>query len=284
MAKGIISQIATCNNIKMDTDYEFVDQIDTYNRSSSVDSKPLENQVATPGQIKKDMGYSDLFKYKSLSVVTIGGSIMYMVTQYIYYGIIFSIGDLGGNLYLNCFFLGFSEFLGYCVSIPIVRKLKRKFAFSATFFLAGVASLAFLFVTLPGDCQGDDQTCWQKTFQIVLAMITRFMISIVFLIIYLYLNELYPTPVRALGTGLCTFNGRIGSIVASPLLYVLKGVNQSLPWVSFGIVAIIAGFVTLCMRETFGLPLENEIMEEREKKLQVSEERLTKSKIFESSS
>ena len=54
------------------------------------------------------------------------------------------------------------------------------------------------------------------------------------------------------------------------------GIN---PWISFGFVSIVAGITSFFMRETLGLPLENEIEEEKDRNknaLRIKSENLSK--------
>jgi len=259
-AKKLIQMIADANGREIAVDYEFMEQHD---------ANALKKDDSDINQHSVSLGYGTLFKYPSLRTVTIGGSFIYFSIQFVYYGAIFAIGSVAGSLYLNTFLLGLSEFLGYVASVPMVRFMKRKVSFSSTFILAGISSLAFLLVSIPSNCSDADESCFAKDVQIILAMITRFMISIGFLIIYLYLNELYPTSVRGIGTGFCTFIGRLGSIFAPIVVSAMEssGVN---PWISFGVVSMLAGAVCTVMRETLGMPLENEIKEVRDQKESVS--------------
>jgi len=119
---------------KIAVDYEFMEQHD---------ANALKKDDSDINQHSVNLGYGTLFKYPSLRTVTIGGSFIYFAIQFVYYGAIFAIGSVAGSLYLNTFLLGFSEFLGYVASVPMVRFMKRKVSFSSTFILAGISSLAF---------------------------------------------------------------------------------------------------------------------------------------------
>jgi len=272
--KKLIKRIALVNGKKMKGDYEFVDEMDQYQGDMPNDlGESLTSSLVAKQKVR---GYRDLFKYKSLAVVTIAGSYMYFTIQLVYYGAIFALNNLAGDLYVNSVLIALAEFLGYVASVPIIRKFKRKISFVVSFLLAGLASLSFIIFEIPSSCNQSGEACWQKDIQIFLAMITRLMVSIGFLIIYLYLNELYPTPVRSLGTGFCTFSGRLGSITSPLLVNALtrSGIN---PWIAFGFFSVVAAAVSLAMRETFGMPLQNEIQEDREDRMKSEAERLDKS-------
>ena len=53
-------------------------------------------------------------------------------------------------------------------------------------------------------------------------------------------------------------------MISPILIFIFQNAGID-PWVSFGIFGILAGGTSLFMKETFGLPLENEIEEEKSK-------------------
>jgi len=83
-----------------------------------------------------------------------------------------------------------------------------------------------------------------------------------FCAIYVYAPELYPTEVRTIGIGFAGAVGRIGGIIA-PFLIMLQD-NEKLsflPYLIFGILAIIAGISILLLPETTGKPILQSIQE-----------------------
>jgi putative MFS transporter len=77
------------------------------------------------------------------------------------------------------------------------------------------------------------------------------------LCVYVYTPELYPTRVRALGTGMATAWLRLGSMVGPSIVGAMIGGGLGSVFLSFGAVAIVAAVVTaLFAIETKGRILE----------------------------
>jgi len=76
-------------------------------------------------------------------------------------------------------------------------------------------------------------------------------------VLYLYTPEIYPTRIRAIGTGLATSWLRLASAVAPALVGVLvnaKGISSV--FLMFAGVSLIGALVALRMIETRGRQLE----------------------------
>ena len=62
-----------------------------------------------------------------------------------------------------------------------------------------------------------------STIVVVLAMVGKFAITCSYSMIYVYATEVFPTVVRTLGLGMCSFMSRIGGIIAP---YAAEMVSQ----------------------------------------------------------
>lgn len=73
-----------------------------------------------------------------------------------------------------------------------------------------------------------------------------------FAILFLYSSELYPTSIRNLAVGICSTIARLGFILASYIVMLsqLPGLSVIFPMVVFGVLALTAGLVILCLPET----------------------------------
>ena len=87
-----------------------------------------------------------------------------------------------------------------------------------------------------------------------LALIGKFSSSLVFLTVYLYTGELYPTSVRGLGLALTATCARLGGFIA-PFIAGLGVRQPSLPFLIFGGAAIVGGLAALLLPETRGAAL-----------------------------
>lgn len=65
---------------------------------------------------------------------------------------------------------------------------------------------------------------------------------------------------RNAGLGMCSSFGRLGSIT-SPLIFIIGDLWAPLPFVVFGVLAIIGGLLSLLLPETKGKNLADNIKE-----------------------
>ncbi|XP_070568254.1 organic cation transporter protein-like [Ptychodera flava] len=78
--------------------------------------------------------------------------------------------------------------------------------------------------------------------------------------INVYANEMYPTPLRSSGVGMCAMVGHVGGILA-PQFLELQRVWAPLTLLIFGLLSVIAGILTLPLPETRGQKLPETMME-----------------------
>ncbi|PIN03607.1 Synaptic vesicle transporter SV2 (major facilitator superfamily) [Handroanthus impetiginosus] len=143
---------------------------------------------------------------------------------------IFSKND---SLYVNVFIAGLAEIPGVVVSMVLVDRLGRKLCMVIPTMLAVISILPLLshqsgFVT------------------IALLISSRMFIEAAFATYYVYINEVYPTSVRANGVGLAIAIGRIGGMVCpSAAVALVRGCHQTLAVIMFGILILISGICVM---------------------------------------
>jgi MFS family permease len=78
-----------------------------------------------------------------------------------------------------------------------------------------------------------------------------------------FTTELYATPIRASAMGVFNEAGRLGSIIAPLMLMVGAQVKPAdpvyVPFLAFGLLALLAGLLTLVLPETLGAPMAENI-------------------------
>ena len=87
-----------------------------------------------------------------------------------------------------------------------------------------------------------------------LSLLGKFSSSVVFLIVYLYTAEIYPTQVRGMGLALTGTMARVGGFIA-PYIAGLGVSNTSLPFLIFGVSAILGGLPSVMLPEPRGAKL-----------------------------
>lgn len=83
---------------------------------------------------------------------------------------------------------------------------------------------------------------------------------IVFVVVYLYCTELFPTVVRNAAIGISSMSARIGSMIA-PFVIEMRDTALWLPPVVFAVIPLIAAFITFTLPETKGCELMTTIEE-----------------------
>jgi hypothetical protein len=116
----------------------------------------------------------DLFRFKSLRLITICGGIVTMATYMMYYGTIFIVGQIGFDIYTTNTALNLSDLLVYYPLFLIIDKVRRKVTGIILLCTASALSGVLIFVVAPSDCNG---TCPEIIVQLVLVFFYRYCIS-----------------------------------------------------------------------------------------------------------
>lgn len=204
--------------------------------------------------IKKTAGWRDLFAgiYLRRTVVI---WICWFVASFVGFGITIWLPTILRTVYK----LPLQEALQYgfvaniapvvgCLTLTfLVDRTGRRLGFVAAFAFASVPLLALWImgaqvsvVTIVG-----------------MAWIASFFMSMLQLGLVLYASELYPTRIRALGTGIGSSWTRIGSMVGQPIVgLVLQSADVGAVFLLLGIVALVGGAAMAFGVETRGLVLE----------------------------
>ncbi|XP_047517117.1 organic cation transporter protein-like isoform X3 [Pieris napi] len=202
----------------------------------------LEGSVPTNDDKKESLAMQVLRSRVLMSRLFIC-SFWWITVTFIYYGLSINSVSLGGNSYVNFLLTALVEIPGYCLSVLTLDRFGRKASIMTAFFVCGLSLLGLPFIPE------------QRT---ALTMVSKFMISMVFASIYIYTIELFPTRVRQSMISSCSAIGRIGS-TAAPLTPLLMEYMPSLPYLLFGLMAAIAGFLMLLTPETLHIQLPDTI-------------------------
>lgn len=167
-----------------------------------------------------------------------------------YYGLTLNAADLGGDPFINLLLSGIIEVPACIVSIFLMDKWGRRPTLSLSFVVSGVACVTMQAVKEIVELN------------IVLSLVGKFGSSAAFATVYIYASEIYATPIRNVGIGICSSCARIGGILA-PFIAMLGNLSTPLPYVVFGGLSIVGGFSCLFLPETNGSQLP-ETMDECE--------------------
>lgn len=105
--------------------------------------------------MKEDSSFStiDLFKFKSLRIISISTGIGFMAIQVLYYGTLLNLDSLGFSKVINQEIVGISELIGYLSLEFVISKINRKIY---SILGLGISSSLCLVLALMSYFQNDD--------------------------------------------------------------------------------------------------------------------------------
>ncbi|XP_038214074.1 organic cation transporter-like protein [Zerene cesonia] len=230
-AVKILERAAKVNKLPTDT---IKQDIEKYQKS-------IENNNLKRGNIL------DLFRTPNLRKNILAMSFNWLTCSYCFYGVSQYVGQLSGNVFVNVAASASVTLLGTGCSIPLMKMIGRRTILIVFNFICALC-LFILAVLPPGPGT------------VVCASIGVVASFIVFVVVYLYCTELFPTVVRNAAIGCSSMMARVGSMIA-PFVVGLGDKAAWMPAVAFAVLPLIAGFVTLLLPETKGCELMTTIEE-----------------------
>ncbi|KAM7361434.1 organic cation transporter protein [Cochliomyia hominivorax] len=186
---------------------------------------------------------TDLFRTPNLRKKTIIMAYQWLNVCAVYFGISQYISKLAGNIFWNVAIGGFLGILGTILCVFMTKYLGRRLSLIMSTFVSAISLLIIA-------------TFHHLSPVLVVTFATIGLVgaAITFPNVYLYAGEIFPTLVRSNGVGMCSFLGRVGSMIA-PFISELAEAYYFLPPLIFGTFSIVGTFLTLFLPETRGLPL-----------------------------
>ncbi|XP_061378462.1 organic cation transporter protein-like [Danaus plexippus] len=227
----IIERVATIN--KRPTEHIRKD-IETH-------QKQLENNKLKKGTLL------DLFRTPNLRKNILAMSFNWLTCSYCFYGVSQYVGQLSGNIFVNVAASASVTLVGTFVSIPLMRAIGRRTILIVFNFISAVCLLILA-------CFPD------RSFSVFFASIGVVASFIVFVVVYLYCTELFPTVVRNAAIGFSSMMARIGSMIA-PFVIDLRDTAVWLPPIIFAIFPLASAMVSFLLPETKGHELMTTIEE-----------------------
>lgn len=223
----------------------------------------------------------DLVRTPILRRRTLVLSFLWFTASLITYGVSYALPTLGPNIYASFAISGSLDIIIRLLVIPALTRFGRKKPAMVCFFGSGVCCLAVPLVLVMGQ-----ENYASEIASMVFAVIGKGLMSACFAIVPIYTTELYPTVIRSLGQGLAVFSSRIGGILAPQLSFVGELAWKPFPFVTCGIVGIIAASLAYFLPETQGQPMPDMIEDVehpvRGKSVIVMEEKDDTNVLFES--
>ncbi|VDP00919.1 unnamed protein product [Soboliphyme baturini] len=202
----------------------------------------VDEDVSVKQDRVKKCSYLDLFRTRKMCSRTIALMYSFFFTGVVGFTLIINMDNLSGDMYVNFALLGVVNICSAIISFAIERLLKpgRKiFHFAAlTGVSSSVAALCILYII---GVQEDLRILF-----VVFSLCGSIFSYPLWVICNLYSGELYPTSIRAMGSGIGSVSARFGGIIAPQLLYLIH-VSKPLPFLLTVIFGLVNIFVAGCM-------------------------------------
>lgn len=183
----------------------------------------------------------DLFKTPNLRKHILAMSYNWLACSYCFYGVSQYVGQLSGDVYVNVTASNAVTLLGTLLSIPLMKVVGRR---TIVIIFNFISAFCLLVLAILPEGIGSVAAA-------AIGVVSSF---IVFVVVYLYCSELFPTVVRSAAIGFSSMMARVGGMLA-PFIIELRAEARWLPPLLFAIAPLIAGFVTLLLPETKGCDL-----------------------------
>lgn len=244
--KKISEQIARRNGNTLSSD--------VWKRSAQSGAKQILESGA-----KDNVSPIELFRRPKMRWITVKMLFCWFVSALVYYGLSLNAGSLAGSAYVNNVLSGLSEIVGCTIVIFTLDIYGRKPSLSICLLIGGLSCLG---ATAAMNIAGKEPA--GQTAATVLAMFGKLAMSGAFAIVYNYTAELYPTVVRSTAVGLGSCSARLGSVF-TPFTLGLQ--YSSVPWLTsviFGVMSLIAGYLSMSFPETLNMPMMTTLDEAEE--------------------
>ncbi|RWS23709.1 organic cation transporter protein-like protein [Leptotrombidium deliense] len=214
----------------------------------------LEEYVKREERAKESNKQSllDMWKVGKLLKYSIVLYFSWFINSFVYYGLSLNVGDLGGNLFVNCFIYALAELASSVFLYFAFKKCGRKSLFVSLMLGAAVTCFAiipFLF---------NDSFI---LYRVVIAMVGKFCITSSYRLIYIQTAEIIPTSVRQIGVGSCSVAARVGSVIAPFVKELSEHTHSSVTISFFGTLGIVNAVLALILPETKGVEIPDTINE-----------------------
>eukprot|EP01060_Flectonema_neradi_P030191 TRINITY_DN4323_c0_g1_i4.p1 TRINITY_DN4323_c0_g1~~TRINITY_DN4323_c0_g1_i4.p1 ORF type:complete len:507 (+),score=112.19 TRINITY_DN4323_c0_g1_i4:73-1593(+) len=219
-------------NNKLEEAESVLRRIAFYNKRSYPTDTVLHVEVAG-----EKLGFVNIFD-KCVRMRTLVMGISWMTCSFVYYGLNFASGNLGGDLYVNSLIMSVVE-IPACIaqgSTVEWRTLGRKYSTIGGLFIGGLGCGFYFFLDLME----------LETFGRVLAFTGKMGVTASFATVYIWGAELFPTDVRSSAMGFCTSCARVGGLLGP--IFAPFSFSMAL----FAIVAGVVGFLCYSLPETRG--------------------------------
>jgi len=202
-------------------------------------------------------GILDLVRTRAQLVKMVILWFTWFTNSMVYYGVLLSVGVLGGSLYLNFFLTSIIDIpsnffviwlMGWERRILLNRFYGRK---RALILCMALAAVFCVIVSVIHPSSNSDKGA--IAIRIIFAVLGKFCINASFSTIYVFSTELLPTVIRNVGMGSMAAFDQTGASVA-PFVVLLGKTHPVIPFAVMSGFAFVAGCLCAVLPETLGRP------------------------------
>ncbi|XP_042870406.1 organic cation transporter protein-like [Penaeus japonicus] len=189
-----------------------------------------------------------LCRTRPLRIITVIFSLNLFISALVFGGLNLSGANYSADPFIYTVLGGLMEVPGYSLTAPLINRVGRKWPTIWGYFLSGVTILILVFVP--------SEMSWLV---MTLAMAGKMCISGAFMIIIVYMSEMFPTEVRLQGVGATVMACHVGATIAP---YITDYLGPLIPWapsVIFGASSLVAGVALLPLHETLSAPMPDTV-------------------------
>ncbi|KAK7483884.1 hypothetical protein BaRGS_00024901 [Batillaria attramentaria] len=216
-----------------------------------------EDEKSRQGEITHNYSYHLLCSDRRMALQTTILSFCWMSLSMSFYGIIFGVSALSGNVFLNMFLLSVLESPVTLFTSVLINLFGRRKTGCSFFLLASVMGFAILIVDRVAS-EGSKGTVVN-----IVATCSKLFIAGAWTSMDTYSAELHPTIIRALGMGAVNVAARIGGMLAPFILEMDSPEDMVRCYVIVGSIMAISGLSVLLLRETKGRALADTLHQEQ---------------------
>lgn len=218
-----------------------------------------EKKVYSQSQNQKPKSSLELFSNKKLRWPTVNATFNCFANSFMFYGLSLNAGSLPGSLNFNVMLNALMELPAYMI-FPLFLESKylgRRGTLAYFMILGGTSCLVSTVLLEVQPCEG---TQIYSTLGQIFAFIGKFCVAGSFSIDYSYGSEMYPSELRSQAIGVTSVGARLAAVMI-PSIVSLGKLQSWLPSSIFGVVGLIAGFLSFYLPETRGMPLFTTVQE-----------------------
>ncbi|KAL0133300.1 hypothetical protein PUN28_000805 [Cardiocondyla obscurior] len=219
----------------------------------NVDAARLISKSKVQSETKEDKSYGalDLFKTPNLRKKSLNICLNWFANSIAYYGLALNIGNLVGNPFVMLFLSGVLEIPTYILIIFTMDRTGRRCLISTFLIIGAVCCICAAAITgVTSDLVA--------VVKVTIVLAGKGCIAGSFAVVYNYTAELFPTVVRNTALGIGSMCARLSGAL-TPMIFLLDSLDPRVPAMLFGLIALVAGFLSLYLPETLNQPMPETI-------------------------